>query len=156
MTKLEADWWLEIENTYRTRIAQRKDLYETHGDSVLAWLPGSELACKEIMEMAIQFICHRYPQYFDLAEDKKTFTNRILDTVQDVTAKHPLLILLDNIPEDFVLMLRDPETGYYYFRAGVICSAIGWNTGTKIGLRLHEIHAPVPDYMEKMQFSMDR
>ena len=108
------------------------------------------------MEMSIQFICQRYPQYFELAEDKKTFTNRILDTVQDITAKHPLLILLDHIPEDFVLMLRHPETGYYHFRAGVICSAIGWNTGTKIGKRLHEIHAPVPDYMEKMQFSMDR
>ena len=53
-------------------------------------------------------------------------------------------------------MVRDDKTGFYLFRAGVICSALGWNVKTKIGLRLHEIHAPIPDYKEKMQFSMDR
>jgi hypothetical protein len=33
---------------------------------------------------------------------------------------------------------------------------MGWNVGTKIGLQLHQIHDPIPDYKEKMQFSMDR
>ena len=65
-------------------------------------------------------------------------------------------VLLDNVPEDYALMIREPETGWYYFRAGVICSALGWNVATKLGKRLHEIHAPIPDYKEKMQFSMDR
>ena len=156
LTKLETDWWLELENTYKSRIAQRKALYETHGESVLQWLPGSELACKELMEMALQFLCARYPQYFNLSEDKKTFENKILGTKQVVNEKHPFLVMLDNIPEDFAIMLRNPETGYYHFRAGMICSALGWNTGTKIGMQLHEIHAPIPDYREKMQFSMDR
>jgi Protein of unknown function (DUF3445) len=123
---------------------------------VLQWLPGSELACKELMEMVLQFLVTRYPQYFSLSDDKKTFTNRILGTTQDVRGKHPLMIILDNVPEDFAVMLRNPETGYYSLRAGVICSALGWNVGTKIGLQLHQIHAPIPDYKEKMQFSMDR
>ena len=63
---MEPDWWLEVENTYKERIAQRKALYEEHGESVLQWLPGSELASKELMEMALQFLCARYPQYFKL------------------------------------------------------------------------------------------
>jgi hypothetical protein len=108
------------------------------------------------MEMVLQFLCARYPQHFHLHDDKKTFENRILRTKQNVSAKHPLLVLLDNVPEDFAIMLRHPETGYYHFRAGMICSALGWNTGTKIGMQLHQIHAPIPDYKEKMQFSMDR
>ena len=106
--------------------------------------------------MVLQFLVARYPHYFSLSDDKKTFTNRILNTVQDVKAKHPLLIIFDNVPEDFAIMLRNPDTGYYSFRAGVICSALGWNVGSKIGLQLHQIHAPIPDYKEKMQFSMDR
>lgn len=106
--------------------------------------------------MALQFLCARYPQYFSLSEDKKTFTNGILKTSQDVRAKPPLEVILDNVPEDFAIMLRDPETGFYYFRAGVICSALGWNVASKIGLQLREIHTPIPDYKEKMQFSMDR
>ena len=154
--KLETDWWIELESTYKSRITQRKSLYEEHGESVLQWLPGSELACKELMEMVLRYICARYPQHFNLAADKKTFENNILNTTQDVSAKHPLLVLLDNVPEDFAIMLRNPETGIYHFRAGMICSALGWNLGSKIGMALHEIHAPIPEYKEKMQFSMDR
>jgi hypothetical protein len=156
LTKLETDWWIELESTYKERIAQRKQLYKDHGESVLNWAPGSELACKELMEMVLQYVTFRYPQYFSLSRDSKMFENKILGTAQDVSAKHPLLVLLDNIPEDFALMLRHPQTGYYYLRAGMICSALGWNLGTKFGLQLHEIHAPIPDYKEKMQFSMDR
>ncbi|KAI1615730.1 alpha-1,2-mannosyltransferase [Exophiala viscosa] len=156
LTKLEPNWWLEVESTYKERIAQRKGLYAEHGEAVLQWLPGSELACKELMEMVLQFLCARYPQHFELHSDKRTFENKILGTKQDVKAKHPLLVLLDNVPEDFAITLRNPETGYYYFRAGMICSALGWNVGTKIGMNLDQIHAPIPDYKEKMQFSMDR
>ncbi|KAI1777344.1 hypothetical protein F4818DRAFT_345527 [Hypoxylon cercidicola] len=156
LTKLETDWWIELESTYKQRIAQRKALYAKHGTSVLGWLPGSELACKELMEMVLQFVCARYPQYFSLSADKSQLTNRILGTVSVIKEKHPLLILLDNIPEDFGIMLRNPETGHYHLRAGMVCSALGWSVGTKIGMRLDEIHTPIPDYKEKMQFSMDR
>ncbi|KAL2852188.1 hypothetical protein BJX68DRAFT_275028 [Aspergillus pseudodeflectus] len=155
LTKLEPDWWLELENTYKERIAQRKALFAEHGSSVLGALPGSELACKELMEMVLQFLCARYPQYFTLI-DNRILKNGILGTEQDIRAKPPLEILMDNVPEDFGIMLRDDKTGNYFLRAGVICSSMGWNVGTKIGLQLHRIHDPIPDYKEKMQFSMDR
>lgn len=153
---MESDWWLELENTYEERIRQRKALFEEHGDAVLQALPGSELACKELMEMALQFLCARYPQYFRLDMSRKVFHNGILHTETDLEKTQPLHVLFENIPEDFAIMLRDDKTGFYVFRAGIICSAIGWNVASKIGMRLHEIHAPIPDYKEKMQFSMDR
>lgn len=156
LTKLEPDWWLELENTYEKRIKQRQDLYAEHGDAVLQSLPGSELACKELMEMSLQFLCARYPQYFKLDTEKMIFYNSILNTESDLKNTQSLHVLLNNVPEDFAIMLRDDDSGLYLFRAGIICSALGWNVGTKIGLRLHEIHAPIPDYKEKMQFSMDR
>ncbi|KAE8349969.1 hypothetical protein BDV28DRAFT_163255 [Aspergillus coremiiformis] len=155
LTKLETDWWIELEGTYKQRIAQRRELYANHGNAVLGWLPGSEMACKELMEIVLQFLCARYPHYFSVI-DNCILQNRILGTQQDIRSRHPLEILLDNVPEDFGLMLRDDKTGDYFLRAGVICSALGWNVGTKIGLRLQQIHGPVPDYKEKMQFSMDR
>lgn len=153
---METDWWLELDQDYRSRIAQRKVLYAKHGKAVLDYLPGSELACKELMEMAIQFLCARYPQYFSLSDDKRYFHNGIIGTKDDLKTKHPLVVMMDNIPEDFAIMLRDDESGYYVLRAGIICSALGWNLETKMGLQLHQIHAPIPDYKEKMQFSMDR
>ncbi|OJD19338.1 hypothetical protein AJ78_00700 [Emergomyces pasteurianus Ep9510] len=156
LTRMETDWWLELDQDYRSRIAQRKELYLKHGKAVLDYLPGSELACKELMEMAVQFLCARYPQYFSLSSEKRHFHNGILGTKDDLKTKHPLVILMDNIPEDFAIMLRDDKTGYYVLCAGVICSALGWNLESKMGLQLHQIHAPIPDYKEKMQFSMDR
>ncbi|CAG7562727.1 unnamed protein product [Fusarium equiseti] len=154
LKKLDPDFWLEIESTYRSRIAQRQNLHAKHGSDVLQALPGSELACKELMEMVIQFICARYPQAFEL--HGRVFVNHILGVKQDLGQIEPLLFLLNHVPEDFALTLRDPSTGRYCFRAGVICSSVGWKLSEKIGLGLPEIHAPVPDYKEKMEFSMDR
>lgn len=156
LAKLEPDWWLELEDTYEQRIKERQSLFAEHGTDVLQALPGSELACKELMEMSLQFLCARYPQYFELDLANMLFHNRILQTETDLGTAEPLHVLFNNIPEDFAIMLRDDKTGFYLFRAGIICSALGWNVASKIGLRLHEIHAPIPDYKEKMQFSMDR
>lgn len=153
---MEPDWWLELENTYEERIKQRMQLLTEHGGAVLQALPGSELACKELMEMVLQFLCARYPQYFSLDPSKTVFHNGILKTETDLKLTSPLQVVFQNIPEDFAIMLRDVKTGYYIFRAGIICSSLGWNVATKIGQHLHEIHAPIPDYKEKMQFSMDR
>jgi hypothetical protein len=153
---MEPDWWLEVENTYVSRIAERQGLFREHGNKVLDHLPGSDLACKELMEMCLQFYCARYPTYFSLSDDKRTFHNRILHTTTALKSMHPLHVLLNNVPEDFAIVLRNDADGMYYFRAGVICSSLGWNVSTKIGMKLEDIHKPIPDYKEKMAFSMDR
>jgi hypothetical protein len=154
--KLEPDWWLELDKTYTSRIKQRQDLHAKHGSHIIQFLPGTELACKELMEMALQFLCSRYPSLFSINPRALTFRNNILNTTTDLKEKDPLEVLLDNVPEDFAVMIRDPQTGYYSFRAGVICSSIGWSLGSKIGLGLKDVHGEVPDYREKMEFSMDR
>lgn len=119
-------------------------------------MPGSELACKELMEMCLQFLCARYPHHFNLDAKNMMLHNYILKTRTDLKTTGPLNVLFSNIPEDFALMQRDDETGHYIFRAGIVCSSLGWNVASKIDKRLHEIHAPIPDYEEKMRFSMDR
>lgn len=153
---MEPDWWLEVENTYAARVRERLGLFDQYGSAVLDYLPGSELACKELMEMCLQFYCTRYPTLFSLSADKRTFRNVLLGTITDIKSMHPLHVLLRNVPEDFAIVLRNENDGMYYFRAGVICSSLGWNVGTKIGMQLKEIHKPIPDYKEKMAFSMDR
>jgi hypothetical protein len=154
--KLEPDWWLELDKTYTSRIKQRQELHAKHTSHIIQSLPGTELACKELMEMTLQFLCSRYPSLFSINPRDLTFRNNILNTTTDLKEKDPLEVLLDNVPEDFAVMVRDPQTGYYSFRAGVICSSLGWSLGTKIGLGLRDVHGEVPDYKEKMEFSMDR
>lgn len=148
-----------MESSYVKSVAERLELFQKNGKLVLDYLPGSELACKELMEMVLQFYCARYPQYFSLTTDATKgyiFHNTLLKNSTIIKEMHPLHVLLHNVPEDFAMVLRKPEDGYYYFRAGVICSSLGWNVNTKLGMQLREIHEPIPDYKEKMEFSMDR
>ncbi|KAB8247110.1 hypothetical protein BDV35DRAFT_380020 [Aspergillus flavus] len=101
-------------------------------------------------------VCARYPHYFQLLNDQSILRNDIIGTETDLRLIHPLNILLNKVPEDFAIMLRDPETGAYVLRAGIICSSLGWSLGLKLGKNIDEIHEPVPDYGEKLQFSMNR
>lgn len=157
LTKMETDWWLEVDKDYCAKIAERKGLYQKYGKLVLDYQPGSELACKELMEMALQFYCARYPKHFQLSNDNTVFHNKLLNTSTIIANFHPLVVIMNNIAEDFALVLRSEADGQYYFRAGCICSSLGWNVSTKIGKSLFAIHAGiVPDYEEKMAFSMDR
>jgi len=153
---MEPDWWLEIDKNYRATIEQRRGLYKQYGKKLLDYLPGSELACKELMEMCLQFYCARWPKYFSLSKDKRIFHNGLLNEDTDIKSMHPLNVLMNNVPEDFAVVLRDHEDGQYYFRAGVVCSSLGWNVGTKIGMNLDDIHIPIPVYKERMSFSMNR
>lgn len=155
LQKMDPDYWIELESTYRERIVQRRALFAAHGKDILHSLPGSELACQELMEMAVQFLCARYPHLFE--RRAMTLFNHVLGTSCDLAAaEEPLGVILDNVPEDFAIMLRDEETGRYCLRAGVVCSTIGWTLSDKMGLGVAEIHQPVPDYEEKLELSVDR
>ncbi|KAJ6547110.1 hypothetical protein B0H19DRAFT_1164033 [Mycena capillaripes] len=156
LKSMDPDRWIELESTYRARIQQRMELHSKHGKQIVDALPGSEHACRELMEMVIQFVCARYPRQFEFDAVSGVFHNKILGISSDTTTMNPLLVLLQHIPEDFLLTQEDKKTGLYAFRAGVSCSSVGWNVSTKIGLHLPEIHGPVPDYKEKMEFSMNR
>lgn len=46
LKKLEHDFWIELESTYRERIVQRKALYAANGTKVMDALPGTELASR--------------------------------------------------------------------------------------------------------------
>ena len=153
---MEPDWWLELESTYKERIKQRVELFEKHQERIVQAQTGSETPCKELMEMVVQFLCARYPQYFHLDRETLTLHNRILNTIYKLKELPPLQVILQNCPEDFAIVIKNPVTGKYTFRAGVICSSLGWDVSTKIGKDLSEIHAVIPDYKEKMAMSMDR
>jgi hypothetical protein len=156
LKKMDPDYWLELESNYSARIAQRLELYRTEGKNVLDALPGTEHACRELLEMVIQFLCTRYPNQFSFNARAGVFENGILGTQSNINQEKPLEVLLRHVPEDFAMTLPDPKTGLYRCVAGVVCSAVGWNLGEKVGKSLSAIHDVVPHYKEKMDFSMNR
>ncbi|KAG5340144.1 hypothetical protein E4T56_gene19449 [Termitomyces sp. T112] len=167
LKKFEPDFWLELESTYLDRLKQRKELYSQYKTDILDALPGSSSACVELAEMVIQFLCARYPRHFVFTPSTGIFNNRILEQEADTTAWRykgagegagieALKFLMDHVPEDFLVTQENTKTGNYELIAGVVCSALGWTIQHKLGKPLHKIHGPVPDYKEKMEFSMNR
>lgn len=154
--KFDPDWWVELEQNYHSIMAKRQELMKKHGDLVFFTDPGSELGCRELMEMLVQFVCKRYPQYFSLEDDNTILNNRLLNTRTDLVNTPPLKVVAENIPEDYAMVLRNEEDGFYYLRAAMVCSSVGWDIGMNRGKQLRRIHDHVPDYAEKMAFSMDR
>lgn len=154
--KFDPNFWIELEQNYFETMKKRQQLLAKYGTKVLNFTRESEQACRELMEMVVQFLCIRYPQYFQLEAGNTKLHNRLLSTVSDLEATPPLRVVFDNVPEDFAIVVRDDDTGYYHLRAGSICSTLGWNLHTKMNKSLAEIHEPVADFKEKMLKSVDR
>ncbi|KAK8063065.1 hypothetical protein PG997_015162 [Apiospora hydei] len=153
--KMEPDYWLELESNYFRRMAQRQELLKEHGEKIMFWTPGSELASRELMEMVLQFLCHKYPHYFQLEKGNTILRNQLLKTTTDIAALHPLEVLFRNVPEDYAVMCRNEKDGLYYLRSAMICSSVGWNIGLHKNKVLRAIHDNVPQWEEKMAFSVD-
>lgn len=160
--KLDPDYWLELEQGYKESLETRHSLLKTYGEKILFCDDNNDeltsFACHELLEMALQFICHRYPMLFEVKDN--VFINRVLDTetpLDKAYGRDALQILFDNIPEDFAVVTRSGnDDGRYRLRAAMVCSSVGWYIGQHRGKPLHGIHAKVTDYASKMARSMDR
>ncbi|KAK0704484.1 hypothetical protein B0H67DRAFT_603625 [Lasiosphaeris hirsuta] len=155
LMKFEPDWWVELEQNYEKTMKARLNLLEEHSSRIFFQGPGADLAARELMEMLLQFLCRRYPQHFSLSNTNTVFHNRLLNTTTNLTTTPPLRVLFDNVPEDYAIMLRNESDGFYYLRAAMVCSSVGWHIGQHRDKPLRAIHAEVPD-ADRMAMSMDR
>jgi hypothetical protein len=72
-----------------------------------------------------------------------------------------LEILTQTVDEDFLILLpelspKDNDQPKYVLQAYTTCFPSGFNPHKKLGLRLADIHGPVPGYHDKLERSMDR
>lgn len=58
--------------------------------------------------------------------------------------------------EDFLLLLKAEDGDGYVLSGFVTCFPAGFDTKKKFGMRLRDIHGPVPHYKAKLEKSMDR
>jgi hypothetical protein len=78
------------------------------------------------------------------------------------SAEEALRIIGGNVDTDFLFLLPIPaseggeDVGKYRLEGFITCFPSGFNTTKKLGLKLADIHIPVPSYREKLEKSMDR
>ncbi|KAJ5584437.1 uncharacterized protein N7459_004237 [Penicillium hispanicum] len=168
---------IPMDKTYKDRLSLRKTLLEQHHDVVVA-VNESATADKRIHDATRElysfvlgtYLPNRYPSMFKLhhsPEDKCAVVENAVTGAQwpsSLPAESPTIraleILALTVDEEFLILLPDascpPDQPKYILQAYATCFPSGFNTREKLGLRLADIHGPVPGYADKLERSMDR
>ncbi|KXG46905.1 Protein of unknown function DUF3445 [Penicillium griseofulvum] len=176
LENLDPSELIPMDKTYKSRLAQRKSVLDQHHDIVVAINndqtpkedPRIRPAISELYNFVLEtYLPTRYPSMFRLSAESSLFQNlvtgatwptRLSPTTPTTKA---LEILAQTVDEDFLILLPDlsPDTEEqprYVLQAYATCFPAGFNTREKLGLRLADIHGPVPRYQERIGRSMDK
>ncbi|KAF2644836.1 hypothetical protein P280DRAFT_487347 [Massarina eburnea CBS 473.64] len=152
-----------MDKTYSSRIALRRQLIRDHLSEVLAWNPISTPAVVELYTyLTATYLPHRFPTLYTLHE--KGLLNHITGELLPIcpsSTEQALRILGENIDDEFLFLLpaqseSPEENGKYRLEAFITCFPSGFSTRQKLGLKLADIHTPVPGYAARLEKSMDR
>ncbi|KAJ5749102.1 uncharacterized protein N7511_010798 [Penicillium nucicola] len=168
---------IPMDKTYQERLNLRKSILNEHHDIVVAVNdrpetqdPRTRAAVSELYTFILgKYLPTRYPDMFKLKTNDSltTFENLVTGATYPTTLSpstptiQALEILTQTVDEEFLILLPElsPENGdqpKYILQAYAACFPSGFNTREKLGLRLADIHKPVPGYKEKIERSMDR
>ncbi|KAJ5918853.1 hypothetical protein N7454_009997 [Penicillium verhagenii] len=168
---------IPMDKTYKDRLALRKQLLNQHHDIVVAVNDTSTAdarthsAVRELYSFIMAtYLPSRYPGMFKLHPSTNNtpeiFENIITDASwptslsPETPTVRALEILAQTVDEEFLILLPDisasEDDPKYILQAYATCFPSGFNTREKLGLRLADIHTPVPGYADKIERSMDR
>lgn len=167
---------IPMDKTYKDRLAMRKALLKKHHHIVVAvnepTIPDVRIraAVEELYAFVLgTYLPTRYPSMFQLhstPQETQVFENLVTGErwPATLTAETPTIrameILAQTVDEEFLILLPDiselTDQPKYVLQAYATCFPSGFNTREKLGLRLADIHGPVPGYADKLERSMDR
>ena len=144
---------------YLDRLKLRKQIIEDHHEIAIQASPEIQPAVSELYSWLINaYLPTRFPQMFSLSSSSlfNHITSEHLPLQPPFNPVQTLEILGENLDEDFLLLLPARDGDGYTLQGYVTCFPSGFNTKEKFGLKLRDIHSPVPGYKEKIEKSMDR
>jgi hypothetical protein len=148
-----------MDKTYLSRITLRKEIMRSHAATVLQAHPESIPAVNELYTFLFStYLPQRFPRIFILSSTSlyNTATGSSIPLTPSSNPIETLSRIGENVDDEFLLLLKAEDGDGYVLKAFVTCFPNGFDTERKLGLRLREIHGPVPGYKEKLEKSMDR
>lgn len=136
-----------------------------HPDTVLAAFDSVKPAVDEFYIWLVgTYLPTRFPRMFELqhfAQNTPGYLHNIVtnEHLPLYPADKPVdtLRTLGGLVEDDLLFLMPSDDGDWYTLKGfVTCFPNGFDTANKLGLKLRDIHIPVPHYKQTLEKSMDR
>ncbi len=132
--------WIEIDENYQSEIVLKQKLLQQNHAQVFATTPSGFEGSAETLDLLKDHLMQYSPDHFDLTK----FAH---------ADQHPLEIASRNVQEDLVIMSK--TDGQWVMTAASVCFPSRWDLTEKINKNLHEIHAPVPEYEERIGMATD-
>lgn len=149
-----------MDSNYLLRMHQRTAVIRDHHSAAIQTSPEIAPAVNELYTwMVNSYLPIRFPSVFKFAPKSVLFntaTNLSLPLTAPIDPVETFELLGKNIDEDFLILIPSEDGDGYTLKGHVVCNASGFNAAEKFGLKLRDIHGPVPGYKQKLEKSMDR
>lgn len=148
-----------MDQNYLSRIALRKQIIKDHHDIAIQASASVKPGLDEFYTWLINvYLPTRFPTMFSL-----TPTHLLNHATGGQLPLSPALdpvttfeILGENLDEDLLILLPSDDGDGYVLSGYLTCFPNGFNTKEKFGMKLRDIHKPVPGYKAKLERSMDK
>jgi hypothetical protein len=162
LKRLDKSNWLSIDKHYYSENRIRASQLDNNRSSVLQCLPGSEIACAEVLDLVSTFLTNRYPDSFTISAtgngetQEKRITNHLTGESFSLSNNAaPLETAARLAMEDFNILVKDEE-GEYRLQASATLFPAGWRLEERIGDTMKDIHGPVPKWKEALAGCVNR
>lgn len=147
------DDWIKINSSYKETIKGRYLVLKKFDNQVIASIPQSDKALREVFLYIMYYILKKYPYVFKLVN----INNRIhiyncitdrkynISSIENLTKLNISRILTLNLAEDFNILELGSEDKWY-LTATISCCAIGWYPCERIGWDLVSLHRQAPKW----------
>jgi hypothetical protein len=161
LKRLDESNWLTFDSKYLPEHTIRCNLlHSLSRPDVIQCLPGSEEACHEVLETVTTFLTSRFPQHFSITgtpSEQKIHSHLTKETyLIGPKCPNPLEIAAKLSMEDFNVLIKHPKTGDYHLQASATLFPAGWKLQERIGTTMANLHAPVPQWKEKLGHHVNR
>jgi hypothetical protein len=151
---------IAMDNTFASRCSIRKNLVATERHEVLVCNPVAIEAVRELYSWLVStYLPARFPTVYHFVEEGKVLKNSVTGDemplhLSEGEEETMLRLMGENIDTEFLLMFPSPPSSEanestYSLQAFINCFPSGFNTRSKLGMPLDDIHAPVPGYKKK-------
>jgi hypothetical protein len=142
LRRLDPDRWLEVDGRRADDLRRKARLLEEAPDVVVATLPGSEAASRELLELVVGFLVAHHAELIEV--DGTTLRECTTGAVLDTSIGHSIVTASLLVQEDLCVLEHDGEA--WRLTAASVCFPSRWSLAEKLGQTLGVIHEPVPGF----------
>ncbi|KAH9889388.1 hypothetical protein C8Q73DRAFT_747858 [Cubamyces lactineus] len=155
--------WIEIDKEYKWYLDEKARVIKEHGKTVVDSLPENDEACRELLELLADYLPKRYPTLFR-RDAPGSITNLVtgerFDGIGQRKSTDALIVISRCVApclvQDDFLMARERPDGKVYLVGGLIAFPGTYLLSETIDKPLGVLHAPVPDFNQKLLMSVER